>query len=230
MTARPTSVVWTDQDALRTLLSLHAPENPRILDVTHNQGVMWRGLPYRVVSNDIDPQYPTDHHEDFRALPVAWTDGFDVIVFDPPHLTESGHHHGLSNFATRYGLLSNDLGTESIGGLFTPFLRQAARVLVPGGIVLAKVCDQVHRARYRFQHVELIQAAQALGFTPCDLMIRVSESRGGMIDPRWKRVYHVRQVHTYWLCLRNGRSCMSAFAPAVERKPATGALFAELTA
>lgn len=220
---RPLSVVGTDQEALRALLTLHAPPEPRILDATANRQVMWRNMPYVPVTNDVDPSMPTDYHHDFRALPDDWTGAFDVVVFDPPHLTESGHSYA-NEFADRYGLKTEGLGTESIGGLFAPFLLEAQRVLVPGGVVLAKVCDQVHRARYRFQHVDLIRTAEAMGWTPCDLMIRVAMQRGALVDPRWRHIYHVRQVHTYWLCLRNGPSCMSATAPTVTRTT-TAAMF-----
>lgn len=223
---RPDSVVATDQEALRTLLTLHAVPNPRILDVTHNRGVMWKGLPYQPVSNDRDEGMPTDHHYDFRALPAEWSDAFDVVVFDPPHVTENGHSLGVE-FVERYGLGGADLNTADIAHLFAPFLAEAKRVLVPDGVVLAKIADQVHRAHYRWQHVDLVVAARAAGFTACDLMLRLAHQRGGFISPLWKRIYHVRQVHTYWVVLRNGKACMSRHAPAVERE-LTAPMFAEV--
>lgn len=243
MTNRPLSVVGTDQEALTTLLRLHAPASPRILDVTHNRGTMWKGLPYRPHRADRDPELHaagyTDTVADFRALPFE-PGSFDVLVFDPPHLTENAGafsdaltQGGGITWTQAYGTAGEGLGKESIAALFPPFLAEARRVLVPGGVVLAKIADQVHRGAYRWQHVDLIVAAQTAGMTPCDLQLRVALSRGNMIDPKWKHVYHVRQVHTYWLVLRNGASCLSKHAPTVVRATPTGDMFApalELTA
>lgn len=212
---RPVSVVDSDQEALLTLLGIHAVEAPRILDVTHNRGVMWRGLPFTPHRFDRDPALQLEGYVDtvgdFRALPAEWSAAWDVLVFDPPHLTDTSADavgsvaaaaHATISWRDRYGLGAEDLVGENVAGCFAPFLAEARRVLVPGGIVLAKIADQIHSGRYQWQHLELIQAARLLGFEPCDLVIRVSPQRGSLVDPKWRRVLHVRQVHTYWLVLR----------------------------
>lgn len=229
---RKTSVVGTDQEALVRLLTIHAPPEPRILDVTHNRGVMWQRLPYQVHRSDIDPalyqEGLTDTVADFRSLPFG--DGsFDVIVFDPPHLTHAGGTGVMGEWHARYGLDKTYSQATAPSTLFEPFLCEAGRVLVQDGVILAKICDQVHGRAYQWQHVDLIVAARARGFTPCDMVLSIHHGRGGLVDPRWKRVYHVRQVHTYWLVLRNGPSCMSRHAPTVERVESIG-MFAEAVA
>jgi hypothetical protein len=224
---RPLSVVGRDQDALTALLALHAPPDPRILDVTHNRGRMWKGLPYRPHRSDRDPELHeqgfTDTVADFRELPFP-QGSFDVVVFDPPHQSDGGDNALGGDWGERYGTAGYECDPSDT---FDAFLTEAARVLVPrSGMVLAKIADQVHTV-YRWQHIDLVVAARAAGFTPCDLILRVALSRGQLIDPRWKRIGHVRQVHTYWLALRNGSQCYAATAPLVSRS-LTGTMFEEV--
>jgi hypothetical protein len=226
---RPLSVVGTDQEALRALISLHACPEPRILDVTHNRGRMWKGLPYTPHRSDRDPclheQGFTDTVADFRALPFPDA-SFDVIVFDPPHIGDAdesvmgGQSFGVDAADMR-------LGWKSVPAQFSPFMCEARRVLRPRvGVVIAKICDQVTAGRYRFQHLDLIGAGRLHGMTACDVMLTVQWARGGLIDPKWKHVNHVRQVHTYWLAFRNGPDCISPTAPRADVKPRTTEMFA----
>ena len=235
---RPLSVVGTDHEALQALLSLHACPEPRILDVTHNVGVMWRRLPYRPVRSDRDAllfeQGHTDLVADFRALPVSDA-SYDVIVFDPPHMTDAttGIHGGRPRNSRegtamgRYGVTATDYqGQLDITFTFDAFLTEARRVLVPrSGVVLAKIADQIHGNAYRWQARTLQNKAEAVGFCCCDLMLRASWERAGLIDPRWKHINHVRQVHTYWLVLRNGPDCFSPTAPLADVKPRAADMF-----
>lgn len=101
---RPTSVIDSDQDALRKLIGIHAPpitdpnSGLKILDVTYNVGRMWAGVPYTPHRMDINPKYELDTVGSFLALAELFSSGsssssssssssgfgFDVIVFDPP--------------------------------------------------------------------------------------------------------------------------------------------------
>jgi SAM-dependent methyltransferase len=165
---RPLSVVGTDQEALRALLAVHACPEPRILDVTHNRGRMWKGLPYTPRRSDRDPtlheQGFTDTVADFRALP--FDDGsFDVIVFDPPHIDHARGALPSDNWTERYGLKDEGYRAEGtmVVDLFKPFLLEARRVLAPNGMVLAKIADAVHSHRYQWQHIALHDAARCRG-------------------------------------------------------------------
>lgn len=210
---RPSSVVYSDQEALRSLLVVHAVEAPRILDVTHNRGRFWRGLPYAPHRSDVDPALLqdgyTDTVADFRQLPAEWSGSWDVVVFDPPHTTEPGKsRRGIvaGAWAGTYGSQSIPECRDNIVPLFRPFLVEAQRVLVPGGIVIAKIADQVHRGRQQWQGRAFQNVAEEVGFTCCDQVIKVRKSV--MQDPKNTSVHHVRKQHCYWIVLRNGEKCV----------------------
>jgi hypothetical protein len=207
VTPRPVSVVESDQEALGTLLELHAGPEARILDVTYGRGVIWRGLPFSPHRADKNPQLKelgfVDTVCDFRELPFG-SASYDVLVFDPPHLADVGDDSQLDGIDGRYGLDDEDLrGDDNVSHLFQPFLAEARRVLEPRhGRVICKIADLIHNEHYQLQHRDLIETAEALGYELDDLVIRVAYQRANLNDPRWETVRHVRQVHSYWLELR----------------------------
>ena len=206
--ASPQAVRATDPPLLRLLLGLHAVPNPRILDASYGRGVMWRRLPYRPVRLDVRAELDVDLVGSWcdlaRLFPPA---SFDVVVWDPPHLTDAGQGiAGAAEWADRYGTHTAGLRGASIAPLFGPFLRAARAVLEPAhGIVLVKVADQVHDGAQQWQHVELIVAARALGWTACDYAIKTRA--GALDDPKWRHRRHVRKPWSFWIVLRPGSAC-----------------------
>ena len=209
---RPLSIVMgRDKDVIPQLLATHAVENPRIVDVTFNRGVMWKGTgitPVRVdVSREMSPD--ADHIADCRDLPFG-DNSFDVVAFDPPHLPNASGSIGSSGIErAQYGLTGvNDFGNgDNIHPLFAPFLVEARRVLSPDGIVVAKLADLVHNHRYQWQHVAFINAATSLGMTVCDVVIKADPAAANLKSSKWDRVYHFRRAHCYWLVVRPGTRC-----------------------
>jgi hypothetical protein len=211
---RPSSVVLgRDRDVIPLLLAMHAPSEPRIVDVTYNRGVMWKGTgvtPHRSdVSQEMSPDAETI--ADCRSLPFA-DNSYDVIAFDPPHLPAAAASVGSSGIErAQYGLdASGDYRQgDNINPLFVDFLTEARRVLTPEGIVIAKIADLVHNHRYQWQHVAFINAAEALGMTVCDTVIKVDPAAGNLKSSKWQRAHHFRRGHCYWLVVRMGRRCES---------------------
>lgn len=201
-----------DNEVLPVVLSVHcANPNPLILDVTHNKGKMWAGLNYNVVRMDIDPQHleTIDLVADFTKLPFA-SSSFDVIVFDPPHLpTHSASENSSRIWETQYGLTADDKlrSGDNVSPMFTPFLIEAKRVLKHDGIIIAKIADLTHNHRYQWQHIDFVLAAQSIGMTACDLLIKRDPCGGNMKSSKWTNVKHFRKAHCYFIIVRNGSRC-----------------------
>ena len=70
---------------------------------------------------------------DYRALPFK-NNTFDLVNFDPPHLTRAGENGWMRQ---KYGVLFTTWREDLAAGL-----REAFRVLRPGGTLTLKWCDE----------------------------------------------------------------------------------------
>ena len=61
-----------------------------------------------------------DRLQDFRHQPAEWTDTFDTVFFDPPHLTHAGDNAWLR---AKYGVLDPDTWPQYLGEGFSECLR-----------------------------------------------------------------------------------------------------------
>ena len=131
---------------------------------------------------------------------------FDAIVYDPPHIPNQGKDQH-KDFNVRFGLgeKSSAQNGYNFSYTFPPFMTEAYRVLAPEGVLFCKITDYVHNHRLQWAHVELINAAAAVGFCPCDCIVKVR--KGPIVDPTWKRAHHARKHHCYWLVFRKSQRC-----------------------
>jgi hypothetical protein len=202
-----------DGRLLRALLTLHAVADPDILDVCANRGVMWQGLErhFRVTRMDREPIPGLDLVGRWQDLPSLFpVRRFDVVVWDPPYLTQTGH--GLAGsargYGTRYGTYAgaDDLGGPNIIPLFRPFLVPAMAVLRDEhSIILAKIGDVVRSNRRQNQPLEFVFAARELGLHVCEF--EPLPVRGFAYDPKNMHQFHLRS-RTYWIVLHAGQSCV----------------------
>jgi hypothetical protein len=131
---------------------------------------------------------------------------FDVVVYDPPHVPNQGRDR-TKDFNSRFGLVVKS-GAENgynFSHTYPPFCAEAYRVLRPEGILLCKIVDYIHNHRYQWAHIEFIAAAKAVGFCPCDCIVKTR--RGPIVSPRWKKAHHARRCHSYWLVFRKSDRC-----------------------
>ena len=200
--------VWDgdDADLLERLLSFYPRKRPeRILDATVNGGRFWRGSTRPVIGMDIQPRYRPMVAGDNCRMPFR-AEVFDVVVYDPPHIPNQGRDI-QKDFNIRFDLVqksSKETG-YSFSHIYPPFLQEAFRVLRTEGVLLCKIADYVHNHRYQWAHVDLIHAAAAVGFQPCDCIIKVR--KGPIIDPKWNVAHHSRRQHCYWLVFRKSEKC-----------------------
>jgi hypothetical protein len=146
-------------------------------------------------------------------------DSFDVVIWDPPHITDAGLGLvGTRAWADRYGTRSPGLRAVSNCHLFAPFLESARMVLDPKhGTLIVKLADQVHAGQLQWQPFELRRVAGELGWLACDYQVRV---RPQPIDPKWQcSVTNAAARRSGWPCTLAGAVRIQAwtccaFAPA----------------
>ena len=200
------SSVWESSDAelLDEMLDFYPVIDPEpILDATYNTGRIWRGSQRIVTSMDIDPSVNPDIVADNRDMPLPDA-SYSVIVYDPPHVGPQGRDKSRKRFDVDFGA-TVPCGKEhgwSLSYLYPPFLEQAKRVLMPDGLLLAKITDIVNNHRQRWAHVDFMQMADEAGFTVCDLIVKVRT--GPMMSTKWRNAHHARKRHCFWIVCRNG--------------------------
>ncbi len=204
----PLPSVWfgNDEELLEKMLCFYPTKEPkRILDATINAGRFWRGSHRNVVGMDIDPKFEPDILADNCKMPCKDV-SFDVVVYDPPHIPNQGKDRS-KDFNDRFGLVvkSSAKNGYNFTHTFQPFLTEAYRVLRKDGILFCKIADYVHGHRFQWAHIELINAAVEVGFTPCDCIVKIR--KGPITDPRWKKAHHARRQHCYWIVLRKSSKC-----------------------
>lgn len=205
---QPIPSVWDgdDRGLLEMMLGFYPRANPhRILDATVNVGRFWRGSSRQIIGLDVNSRFRPTVVGDNLAMPFR-SESFDVIVYDPPHIPNQGRDR-QKDFNSRFGLVlkSSKENGYNFSHLFSPFVREAHRVLSPEGVLFCKITDYVHNHRYQWAHIDLVQAAAAAGFVPCDCIVKVR--KGPIIDPKWRIAHHARRHHSYWLVFRKSDKC-----------------------
>ncbi|HVC96600.1 MAG TPA: hypothetical protein VND64_23140 [Pirellulales bacterium] len=207
-TYEPLPSIWSGDDAelLERMLSFYPKNEPQdILDATVNEGRFWRGSRRRITGMDINPACKPDILADNGDMPCG-DESFDVIVYDPPHIPNQGSDRS-KDFNDRFGLIVKSPAEKgyNLSHTFPPFLKEAFRVLRKNGVLFCKIADYVHGHRFQWAHVEFINAAVKVGFTPCDCIVKIR--KGPITDPRWKKAHHARRQHCYWIVLRKSTKC-----------------------
>jgi hypothetical protein len=190
-------------DFLAELIAFYCPlEAPQILDATVNKGRIWGDNPrYKYIGMDINPKVDPAVLADNTAMPFA-NESFDIIVYDPPHTGDQGA--SKTEFAFKYGTGVTSKNTDgkwgSLAHTYPPFLAEAKRVLRNEGLLLVKLIDYTHSAKFQFATAEFWYAAKEFGFELQGLNIL---PRNGVItDSKWKKAYHPRQNHCTWMTFK----------------------------
>jgi SAM-dependent methyltransferase len=196
----------TDHELLERMLDFYPRKRPGlILDATVNAGRFWENGERRVIGLDIDSKFRPEVVADNRRLPFK-DSSFDVVVYDPPHIPNQGSDKS-KDFNSRFGLVvkSSAENGYNLTHLYPPFVREAFRVLKQEGVLFCKIADYIHNHRYQWAHIELAQAAVAVGFCACDCIVKIR--KGPIVDPRWKTAHHARRQHCFWLVFRKSSRC-----------------------
>ena len=160
----------------------HPSERPDVLDATYGEGNFWTlGMlaAYAPTTNDAAPRddIPVDHTYDFRSLPEAWADRFDLTIWDPFYQTKgtrTGHSFEKMNAA--YGLINAPKNAAELEVYNHAGLAEIVRVTKPGGRVFVKYADGVESGAKVPQLYRLTRhAVETLGLELIDRFIFVRE-------------------------------------------------------
>jgi len=179
---RISSVVrGTNATLIAEAAKLHIRPNALVADVTWGQGRFWRKLGdlCTVIGSDIEPRAGAKLAALLDHLPYA-DSSLDVVVLDPPYLSrpERAMHYQIGDHykgrSTATGLDHDDI----IDRFYVAGMREALRVLKPGGQLWVKCKDELVSRRQRRSHIEIHTIAGELGFSDRDLFVHVSNNAG----------------------------------------------------
>jgi hypothetical protein len=142
---------------------------------------------------------------DFRQLPEA-DNSIDVVLYDPPYTSIGGRATStMTDFNDRYGLAAAPATPEELRVLIAAGVKECARVLTPGGRLLAKTMDYISSGRYQCGLQHLFNCGVDADLDIVDLFIHHS----GMgpqpkknLDGSPRRQVHSRRAHSYLVVLK----------------------------
>lgn len=207
-TYQPLPSLWDGEDSelLERMLAFYPRKRPgKILDATINVGRFWKGTRRHVIGLDVNPRHRPTVVGDNTQMPFQ-SESMEVLVYDPPHVPNQGKDR-QKDFTTRFGLgpKSSVENGYNFTHLYTAFAKEAYRVLKQEGVLLCKIADYIHNHRLQWAHIEMVNAAAAVGFQPCDCIVKVR--KGPIVDPKWQVAHHARRQHCYWLVFRKSDKC-----------------------
>lgn len=198
------TVCSSNDEGFARIIRLYARPGDVIADPTYGNGVFWKQVDkalYKVLTTDLKGGV------DLRSLPYD-AESVDMVVNDPPYryTPEKNVKHedtpGHGKVDALYNLQAAKLtNTKAVLELYYDGMREAARVLKPGGFLVVKCQDTVQDGKNIWVHNLLLQKAEELCYACRDLLVVVTKSP---TKTRWDKQRHFRKAHSYFMVFRKG--------------------------
>ncbi len=189
------TISYDEQEIIRDILFLHAPEKDIELDPTYSTGNFYKqGLTDPIHKFDLTPQIEGVRQASSDNLPIK-DNSINVIMFDPPFVISGENYddtpEGSTIISKRFTAFKD---FKELKDMYTKSLKEFFRVLKWGGVLIFKCQDIVSSSKNHFTHSWVMFEAVKMGFYPKDLFILLARNR--INDGRKQQ--HARKYHCYY--------------------------------
>lgn len=213
----PKSFSHNQQKVLGWIKMLHAPFGFEV-DATFGNGAFYRSKEdWPKHRFDLDSTLKNCKHASSTDLPLD-SSSVNSVVFDPPFLTyvrAARTGNGNMVMAKRF---SGYWRYDELETHYTESLKEFARILRVGGVVVFKCQDIIHNHKMHCTHMNVVTWASAFGFRLKDLYVLPAKNR--MPRPNRKGPpKHARIHHSYFLVLELTKKVERRSKPATRHRP-----------
>ena len=184
------TIGYDEQEMIRDILYLHARGKHIDCDPTYSIGNFYKnGVPKPKYKFDKFPQLPDVIEATADNLPME-NESCEVIMFDPPFILGDAEREQdiIGDRFTRFKEFSD------LQAMYSASLKEFARVLKQGGIIIFKCQDTISGGKNHFTHCWTMYEAIQQGFYPKDMFILFAKNR--LNDGREQQ--HGRKYHCYY--------------------------------
>ena len=193
------SISYNQAEIIKNILTLHVPTKKIDCDPTYSKGLFYKntGIEPPTYKFDILPQGDDVSFGDSRNLPLS-DESIECIMFDPPFLATTGKslakNDSSNKINKRFGVYPSE---SSLHNFYIDSLKEAYRILKPGGILIFKCQDKISSGTQYMSHCFIMQQAEEIGFYPKDLFILLAKNRL-VADWQVKNQKNSRKFHSYF--------------------------------